>query len=58
MHLFAYLDPGTGSVIVQSIIAGAVGLGVLIKAYWHRIMLLFKRGKKDDKDKAKKDLRS
>jgi hypothetical protein len=58
MDLFAYLDPGTGSIIVQSIIAGAVGLGVLIKAYWHKLILLFSKGKKDKKGKNGKDLRS
>lgn len=58
MDLFAYLDPGTGSIIVQSIIAGAVGVGVLIKAYWHKLVLFFGKGKKDDKTKAKKDLRN
>ena len=32
----AYLDPGTGSIILQSILAGiAVALGVL-RLYWHR----------------------
>ena len=32
----AYLDPGTGSIILQSILAGiAVAMGVL-RLYWHR----------------------
>jgi len=32
----AYLDPGTGSIILQSILAGvAVAMGVL-RIYWHR----------------------
>jgi len=58
MDLFAYLDPGTGSIIIQSIIAGAVGIGVLIKGYWHKIRLLFgKKDKKDEKNKPSKDLR-
>ena len=33
---YAYLDPGTGSIILQSILAGiAVAMGVL-RIYWHR----------------------
>jgi len=32
----AYLDPGTGSIILQSLLAGiAVAIGVL-RLYWHR----------------------
>jgi hypothetical protein len=32
----AYLDPGTGSIILQSLLAGiAVGIGVL-RLYWQR----------------------
>lgn len=33
----AYLDPGTGSIILQSLLAGiAVGIGVL-RLYWQRL---------------------
>ena len=32
----AYLDPGTGSIILQSLLAGvAVAIGV-VRLYWHR----------------------
>ena len=35
--VYAYLDPGTGSIILQSILAGvAVVMGVL-RLYWYRI---------------------
>ena len=34
---YAYLDPGTGSIILQSILAGiAVAMGML-RLYWHRL---------------------
>ena len=34
---YAYLDPGTGSIILQSVLAGfAVAIGVL-RIYWHRL---------------------
>ena len=46
--MFAYLDPGTGSVIVQALIGGGVAIAVLVKAYWHKIVTLF-GGKKDGK---------
>lgn len=33
----AYLDPGTGSMLVQALIAVLMGLGLTIKIYWQRI---------------------
>ena len=40
---FAYLDPGTGSLIVQSIIAGLAAVGYGLRVYWGRIRTLLKR---------------
>jgi hypothetical protein len=37
----AYIDPGTGSFIIQGIIALVVGAGVAVKMYWHRIKAFF-----------------
>ena len=34
---FAYLDPGTGSMILQGIIAGIAVAGFTIKNYWYKI---------------------
>ncbi len=37
----AYIDPGTGSVILQGLLAGiAVAIGV-VRAYWQRIRAFF-----------------
>lgn len=52
--MFAYLDPGTGSVIAQALIGVAVGVGVLAKTYWSKIRSFF-GGKKT---KTNKDLRA
>lgn len=41
----AYLDPGSGSFLIQLLIAGLVGAGFLIKAYWKKIKALFTRTK-------------
>ncbi|HNT25999.1 MAG TPA: hypothetical protein PKM21_16635 [Anaerolineales bacterium] len=38
-----YLDPGSGSFILQLLIAGLVGAGFIIKAYWKKIINFFKR---------------
>lgn len=39
--LHAYIDPGTGSVLVQTLIATIVGALFVIKTWWHRIKNLF-----------------
>ena len=33
----AYIDPGSGSYILQLIIAGLLGAGVAVKIYWKKI---------------------
>ena len=47
---YAYLDPGTGSVIIQAIVAGFVGVGITIKIYWQRIKFKFSRQPKSNND--------
>lgn len=37
---YAYIDPGTGSAILQGILAGVVTLGVVLKLYWHKLLKL------------------
>jgi hypothetical protein len=40
----AYLDPGTGSMILQGIIAGIAVVGLTIKTYWYKIRGFFGKG--------------
>jgi len=44
--MLAYLDPGAGSMILQALAGGVVGLVVVGKLYWGRIRgaLRFGRG--------------
>jgi len=35
---YAYLDPGSGGMMVQLLLGGAAGAAVLIKLFWHRLM--------------------
>lgn len=44
--VLAYLDPGTGSMMLQVILGGIAAVGVALKLYWHkfRVALGF-RGK-------------
>ncbi|MBX7147979.1 hypothetical protein K1X76_02740 [bacterium] len=41
----AYLDPGTGSMIVQVVVGGFLAALYTVKAYWHKIKKFFKRSK-------------
>ena len=37
----AYLDPGTGSMMLQVILGGIAAVGVVIKLYWHKLIAAF-----------------
>ena len=37
----AYIDPGSGSFIVQMLVGAALGAGVALKVFWRRIVSLF-----------------
>jgi hypothetical protein len=43
MSYFAYLDAGTGSLIVQTVVGALVGIGVILKTFWGRIVGIFKK---------------
>ena len=50
---YAYLDPGTGSMVVQILIAMFATVAVFFKSIWVSIKNLFVRGEKfseEDKD--------
>lgn len=52
-NAYAYLDPGLGSLIIQSIVGGiAVGLGA-ISIFWHKVKTFFSKIFKNSKDKKK-----
>jgi len=45
---YAYLDPGTGSMLLQVILGGVAAIGVALKLYWHKLMAAFGLHKKED----------
>lgn len=45
--LLGYLDPGAGSIVIQSIVAGFLGFLVALKVFWSRIVAFFHGSKKD-----------
>lgn len=42
ISVIAYLDPGTGSIIIQSILAGLLGIAFAIKMFWQRVVGFFR----------------
>lgn len=44
---FAYLDPGTGSMLLQLLLGGIAGALMIVKLYWARLKdFLFRRKSK------------
>lgn len=37
----AYLDPGSGSAILQGILGALAALAITLKLYWHRLLRFF-----------------
>lgn len=44
----AYLDPGTGSMLLQVVLGGIAAVGVAIKLYWHKLRAALGMAKKED----------
>ena len=44
--VFAYLDPGTGSMLLQVILGGIAAVGVALKLYWHKLRAALGMAKK------------
>jgi hypothetical protein len=44
----AYLDPGSGSVILQVLIASLVGIGFALRGYWGKIKKLFNKDAREE----------
>ena len=40
-NVHAYIDPGTGSLIIQIVIASLVGAAFLIKGFWIQVKAFF-----------------
>ena len=39
----AYLDPGTGSMLVSALIGVAAAVGLAVKMFWYRVTGVFRR---------------
>ena len=47
---YAYLDPGTGSMLTSAVLGVAAALALAVKMFWYRLVGLF-RGKRPAADK-------
>lgn len=45
MKPLMYLDPGTGSFIIQMLLAGLLGIAVAVRIYWKKIVAFFSKNK-------------
>lgn len=39
---YAYIDPGSGSMILQGILAAVAAIAVTAKLWWHRLLVLLR----------------
>ncbi len=45
--LLAYLDPGSGSVLLQALLGGVAAVAITGKLWWHRLLTLLRIRKPD-----------
>jgi hypothetical protein len=50
-HAHAYIDPGTGSYILQIVIAGLVGAAFTFKLFWKRLQVFFSKNRSGKGDR-------
>jgi len=46
-----YIDPGTGSLVIQILIGSALGALFFVKAFWNKIKPFFTRSSSKSKDR-------
>jgi hypothetical protein len=52
----AYLDPGSGSFLIQLLIAALLGAGIAVRAYWGKIKGIFGIKSEVDEDAEDEDV--
>lgn len=48
----AYLDPGSGSAILQGILGALAAIALTVKLYWHRLLRFFGLRKPTESEQA------
>jgi hypothetical protein len=50
-----YLDPGTGSILIQLLVAALLGSGLFIRSQWSKIKKLFGKDVQEDNEEENAD---
>ncbi len=48
--VLGYIDPGTGSIILQAVVGAIAGIAIAVKLFWYRILKIFGIRKKSALD--------
>jgi hypothetical protein len=51
----AYLDPGSGSMVLQVLLGGVAAVAVVVKLMWHRILTVLRIRKEDSPEQSESD---
>jgi len=52
--VLAYLDPGTGTMFLQLLLAGVAGILPALKIYWRKLLAILRGEKEEKKDPESK----
>ena len=52
---YAYLDPGTGSLLLQGLIASVAAAAATVSIYWHKVRAYFSKTKHTNSHVDQKD---
>ncbi len=47
-YALAYIDPSAGGLLVQILLGGLAGIGVLVKLYWEKLTKYFRKERDDE----------
>jgi hypothetical protein len=57
MHVLAYLDPGSGSMLLQLLLGGFAAVGVGAKLYWRRFKAFLRIGRRPEQEPVREPVR-
>jgi hypothetical protein len=52
---YAYINPGIGSILLQMLLGGLVGLAIVLKLYWAQVKKVFQNPFSKNRDQGNKD---
>jgi hypothetical protein len=53
--MLAYLDPGSGSMLIQLLLAALLGAGILLRTQWNKLKALFGHKPAESEDEEQDD---